>query len=128
MKLNINVDGKVYEVDVEVSEPEPVRPVLMMAGQVRLPAAAAPVPVANGTGGSEAVEDESKVCRSPVTGVVTQVITHPDQAVQVDDVLLVLEAMKMETKITAPVEAKVAKVNVAVGDGVKSGQVLVEFA
>lgn len=127
MKLNINVDGRTYEVDVEVSEPETARPLPMYSGgQVRMPAAAPAAPASNGA--AEAVEDESKVCRSPVTGVVTQVITHPDQAVQVDDVLLVLEAMKMETKITAPLAAKVAKVNVAVGDAVKSGQVLVEFA
>jgi methylmalonyl-CoA carboxyltransferase small subunit len=46
---------------------------------------------------------------------------------QVGDVLLVLEAMKMETNITAPLDAKVASVNAKVGDAVKTGQVLVEF-
>jgi methylmalonyl-CoA carboxyltransferase small subunit len=50
------------------------------------------------------------------------------QAIQVNDVLLVLEAMKMETVITSAVAGKVAKVNVIVGDAVQRGQVLVEFA
>jgi len=126
MKLNITIDDQTYEIDVEVSEPEPVRPVTLVAGQARMPAVAASAPPSRSTE-VETVADESKVCRSPVNGVVTQLVTHPDQVVQVDGVLLVLEAMKMETKITAPIAATVAKINVAVGDAVRSGQVLVEF-
>jgi methylmalonyl-CoA carboxyltransferase small subunit len=42
-------------------------------------------------------------------------------------VLMVLEAMKMETTITSPVAGKVTKVNAATGDPVQGGQVLVEF-
>ena len=47
--------------------------------------------------------------------------------IQANDVLLVLEATKMETVITSPAAGKVAKVNVSAGDVVQSGQVLVEF-
>ena len=53
--------------------------------------------------------------------------TQPGQAIQTGDTLLVLEAMKMETNITAPVSGKISKINVAQGEGVQSGQVLVEF-
>jgi methylmalonyl-CoA carboxyltransferase small subunit len=127
MKLTITIDDRTYEVDVEVSQPEPVRSVTLIAGQVRMPAAPATAPPSRGPA-VETVADESKVCRSPVNGMVSQVVAHADQSVQVDDVLLVLEAMKMETRITAPVNATVTKVNVAVGDAVRSGQVLVEFA
>ncbi|PID54016.1 MAG: acetyl-CoA carboxylase biotin carboxyl carrier protein subunit [Micrococcales bacterium] len=42
--------------------------------------------------------------------------------------LMVLEAMKMETEVTAPHDGTVAVVNVAVGDAVSSGQVLLEWA
>jgi biotin carboxyl carrier protein len=42
-------------------------------------------------------------------------------------VLMVLEAMKMETEITSPINGKIAKVNVKVGDSVQGSQVLVEF-
>jgi methylmalonyl-CoA carboxyltransferase small subunit len=42
-------------------------------------------------------------------------------------VLLVLEAMKMETSVTAPVAGKVAAIKVNSGDSVQAGQVLVEF-
>ncbi|RUL87300.1 biotin/lipoyl-containing protein [Tautonia sociabilis] len=132
MKLKITVDGKVYEVDVEVAEPEPYRPAYVPAsGHARLPAApsaaAAASPPASPTPASEPVADEGKVCRSPLTGVVSRVEVTPGQAIQVNDVLIVLEAMKMETVITAPVAGTVAKVNASVGDGVQQGQVLVEF-
>lgn len=128
MKLTITVDDRTYEVDVEVSEPEPGRPIPQLTGgQVAMPAAP---PLAAGrapAGVAEPVADESKVSRSPVNGLVANVIAKPGQSVKSGDVLLVLEAMKMETKITASADAMIAKVSVAVGDAVKSGQVLVEF-
>jgi methylmalonyl-CoA carboxyltransferase small subunit len=68
------------------------------------------------------------VCRSPIGGTVVRVLAQAGQAIQPGDVLLVLEAMKMETNITAPVAAQVARVNAKVGDPVQSGQVVVEFA
>jgi methylmalonyl-CoA carboxyltransferase small subunit len=128
LKLKINVDGKVYEVDVEVSEPDTTVPSYLPPMQARVPAAApvAAVPTAPAAA-SESVADESKVCRSPLAGVVSKVNVQVGQTIQVNDVLLVLEAMKMETVITAPREGKVAKINAAVGDGVKQNQVLVEF-
>jgi methylmalonyl-CoA carboxyltransferase small subunit len=70
---------------------------------------------------------ESKVCRSPVSGIVASVTAQPGQTLQVGDVLLVLEAMKMETQVTAPVAGKVAAITVKPGESVQSGQVLVEF-
>jgi methylmalonyl-CoA carboxyltransferase small subunit len=128
LKLRITVDGKVYEVDVEVAEPEPPQPgYVPPAGgqQARVPAApGAPLPP---QASAAPVADEAKVCRSPVSGVVVRVSAQVGQAIQVNDVLLVLEAMKMETAITAPVAGKVARVNVNAGDAVQAGQVVVEF-
>jgi len=125
LKLKITVEGKVYEVEVEVADPEPAHP-NPMPTHARMPAAkpaaavpvkAAPIPVAN----------ESKVCRSPISGVVVRIPVQAGQTIRANDVLMVLEAMKMETTITAPFDGKLAKVNVNVGDGVTGGQVLVEF-
>jgi methylmalonyl-CoA carboxyltransferase small subunit len=126
LKLKITVDGKVYEVDVEVAEPESPQPgYVPPAAPARLPGTVAvpppPRPTATGP------VDESKVSRSPISGVVVRVPVQAGQAIQVNDVLLVLEAMKMETVITSPVAGKVAKINVQVGDAVQAGQVLVEF-
>jgi biotin carboxyl carrier protein len=128
LKLKITVGGKVYEVDVDVSEPEPLHPgYVPPVGESRIPAAApeaappmppTPAPLAG----------ESKVCRSPFSGVVVRISAQTGQTIQVNDVLLVLEAMKMETVITSPLAGKVNKVNVNVGDAVQAGQVLIEFA
>ena len=126
MKLNITVDGATYEVEVEASEPERVFPIVGPQTHVTMPAAASAIARPAPTG-NESVADESKVCRSPVNGTVVRVVAEAGQAMQVGDALLVLEAMKMETNITAPLDAKVASVNAKVGDAVKTGQVLVEF-
>jgi biotin carboxyl carrier protein len=128
VKLKITVDGKVYEVEVEVFEPEPTGPVYVPpVGSARVPAAA-PAPAAPpASPGAASVADESKVCRSPIAGTVAKIPIQAGQAIKVNDVLIVLEAMKMETVITAPIAGKVAKINAKVGDFVQGGQVLVEF-
>jgi len=129
VKLKITVDGKLYEVDVEVSEPDQPHPgYYAPPGHARIPAAApAATPPAPSPSGAAPVANESKVCRSPFSGTVAKVSAQAGQTIQVNDVLLILEAMKMETVITAPIAGKVAKINVNVGDAVQQGQVLVEF-
>jgi len=126
VKLKLTIDGKVYEVEVDAAESEQPRPAYVPpVGQTRVPAAApraTPAPAA-----SEKVADESKVCRSPIAGVVVRVSAQVGQQIQANDILMVLEAMKMETVITAPTGGKIAKVGAAAGDAVQTGQVLVEF-
>jgi biotin carboxyl carrier protein len=128
VKLKVTVDQKVYEVEVEASEPEhaplPIS-ALLQPGVARVPAApsaAAPAPKAD-----EGPVDEDKVCRSPINGIVVRVAAQPGQQIQPGDTLVVLEAMKMETAITAPVAGKVAEVKISQGDGVQAGQILVSF-
>jgi len=128
VKLRVTIDAKTYDVDVEAAEPEaPVqsqRPLSVEPSPVRTPVAAVPLrPVEGGAG----TADEKKVCRSPVTGVVTKVAVQVGQAIQTGDVLLTLEAMKMETTITAPAAGKIEEVKVAAGDSVQAGQVVVQF-
>ena len=126
MKLKITVDGKTYDVDVEVAE-EPARhpqAFMVIPSQARVPAA----PTAPAAAAPDGVPvDEAKVCRSPITGTVVRVVAQPGQHIQPGDILLVLEAMKMETNITAPVEGQVSAITVAAGDGVKANQVVVEL-
>ena len=66
------------------------------------------------------------MCRSPVTGLVIKVNAQPGQSVKEHELLLVLEAMKMETNVTAPHAGIVKKIHVASGDSVKPNQILVE--
>ena len=127
MKLNITIDGKTYEVDVEAVEPEStaqkLRSIVTGPAPVRLPA----TPVASAPAGDSNPVNESKVCRSPVSGIVIRVAAQVGQSLQAGDILLVLEAMKMETNITAPAPGKIVAILAKEGDSVQSGQVLVEF-
>jgi methylmalonyl-CoA carboxyltransferase small subunit len=132
LKLNIAIDGKAYEVDVEVPEQEmapraypsyisPTSPTTTVIPSV---APALDVPK---SAGADTVADESKVCRSPIAGVVIRVNCQEGQKLQPNDILIVLEAMKMETNVTAPLAGKVKSIKVDPGDPVQGGQVLVEL-
>lgn len=130
MKLQIGIDGRTYEVDVEVLEDDsvvrppgylPPFPGSATVPSIPVPLAAKPAPAA------VSPVTESKVCRSPVAGVVLRVNAQPGQQLQPNDLIMVLEAMKMETNVTAPVAGKVKVVSAQPGDAVKVNQVLVEF-
>ena len=130
MQLTLTIDGKKYLVDVEVEEGEEVRnaglfpeptSTLQAHPVAPLPASQPPAPAGDGQG-------SEKVCRSPIAGVVFKIVAQVGQQLEVDDLLVVLEAMKMETNITAHSPGKVAKILVAVGEAVKPGQALAAFA
>jgi biotin carboxyl carrier protein len=128
LKLKIGIDGNEYVVDIEVLEDDAAGPVYLAPhGQpATVQPMSIPAPGAEAPGVDENV-DEAKVCRSPVAGVVVKLNVQPGQTLQTNDLMMVLEAMKMETNITAPVAGKIKKINVGQGDGVKVSQVLVEF-
>jgi methylmalonyl-CoA carboxyltransferase small subunit len=125
VKLKITIDEKTYEVDVKAVEPEPAasRGYPVEPGPVRVAAA----PSAPLTPAESGPVNEEKVCRSPVAGIVVRVAARPGQSLQVGDILLILEAMKMETNITAPVAGQVKTIRAAEGGTVQAGQVVVEF-
>ena len=127
MKLQIGIDGKSYEVEVEVLEDDAQPRQVSYAPQQPAPAAAQAAPAAAQAPAAVEVAGEDKLCRSPVTGIVIKVNVAPGQAVKAGDLVVVLEAMKMETNVTAPSAGKVKNVRVAQGDSVKVGQVVVEF-
>ena len=128
MKLRITIDGKVYEAEVEILEDEESEhPYVPYAPA---PVSYSPPPVSFFPAPATVLEsstDGGKVCRSPVTGLVIQVNVEPGQHVQSNDVLLVLEAMKMENQVTATHAGTVKRVNVVPGNSVKVQQVLIEF-
>ena len=128
MKLNITIDGKTYEVDVEVAEADhaglpPAYPI----GSARLAGSVVGGPGPGAAARAVPVEKEAKVGRRPVAGLVGEDGAQPGQSLQVGDSLMVLEAMKMETNITAPVAGKVATTKVKPGDTVQADEVVVEF-
>jgi methylmalonyl-CoA carboxyltransferase 1.3S subunit len=125
VKLKITIENKSYEVDVEVADeggPKVPHGYVLESSKVRVPAA----PAATQAPSSGPVNEE-KVCRSPITGTVVRVVAQEGQAIQQGDILIVLEAMKMETNITAPEAGKIAAIKVNAGDSVKAEQVVVEL-
>jgi len=127
LKLQISIDGKTYEAEVEVLEDDATPRQMNYGPSLPVPAAAQPVRAAAAPTQAEEAGDEKKVCRSPVTGIVIKVNVEPGQAVEANDPIMVLEAMKMETNVSAHAAGKVKKVRVAKGDSVKVNQVVVEF-
>ena len=134
MKLQISIDSKLYEVDVEIPEERDSRylngysPPYAPSSRVTVPPpASAAAPPANGPAPSNGNGASGNVCKSPMAGVVVKINAQVGQQIQENDLLMVLEAMKMETNITAPVSGKVKAINVNPGDAVTVDQVVVEF-
>ena len=112
----ITVNGNVYNVTVEEGT---------TAGVVQAPVAAAPkaapaAPKAAAPAGAQG----SVVVTAPMPGKILGVKASAGQAVKRGQVLLILEAMKMENEIVAPQDGTVATINVAVGDSVEPGATL----
>lgn len=119
----ITVNGTAYDVAVEELGQGAVAaaPVAAAPAPAVAPVAAAPVaaaaPKASGTEGSVKVA-------APMPGKILGVKASVGQAVKKGDVIIVLEAMKMENEVVAPEDGTVASINVSEGANVESGDVL----
>lgn len=115
-KYNVTVNGASYEVTVEAVDAAEVKtaPVQQAAP------AAAPTPAVAPAGG--------ETVSAPMPGTVLSVNVQNGAQVKKGDVLLILEAMKMENEIMAPCDGTVASVNVQSGASVETGAVLCVIA
>lgn len=125
-KFNVNVNGTLYEVEVEEIQAgaaaAPARkPIPAAAPKAAAPKAAAPKAAparpAAAPAGAETV-------KAPMPGNILEVRVSDGQAVQAGDVLFILEAMKMENEIMAPAAGTVSGVAVQKGSAVATGAVL----
>ena len=114
-KYRVNVNGTQYDITLEVLEGEAAAaPALKAAPAPAAPKAAAP---AGGT-----------TVSAPMPGTILSVNVKPGQAVKKGEILVMLEAMKMENEIMAPADGTVSAVNVTKGQSVQSGDALVTIA
>lgn len=134
MKYNVTLNGKIYEVDVTETDavvtgisqvpvatavataPVPVATpsaVEEAPSTPATPAPAAPVPVADGT-----------TISAPMPGTVLAVKKNVGDPVKAGDVIIVLEAMKMENDIVAPCDGTVKSINAPKGSTVNTDDVL----
>ncbi len=140
-RFKVRVNDEVFEVEVEelgqldrgraTVAATPLAPAV--APRVSAPKPALPVagPV---TGQAQpatpAVKEDrntGNVVRAPIPGVVSEVRVSSGAKVKQGDVLILLEAMKMQNEILAPQDAVIAEVTVAPGASVQTGDVLVKF-
>ena len=111
-KYRVNVNGTVYEVELEEMTGAPA------AAPVAAPVAApAPSAAAAPAAGGEKVT-------SPMPGTILSVNVAAGDAVKRGQVLMILEAMKMENEIMCPCDGTVASVSVTKGAAVESGTLL----
>ena len=129
MKLRITVEGKTYEVEVEVLEGAPIGPThgpTTVHSTAAAPTRSHPSPDVDPAPHSSAVTGEH-VIKAPIVGTILELKVAPGDTVTINQVLLVMEAMKMETNIASPIAGKIKTILVSPGEAVKAGQVLVEL-
>lgn len=121
--LRITVNGTAYDVQVEELG-EGTAPVAAAApAPVSAPKAAPAAPKAKA-----APVGEGEPLKSPMPGTILSVNVKAGQRVKKGDVLVILEAMKMENEIVAPKDATVTGINVSKGESVDSGTVMLTLA
>lgn len=126
----INVNGNSYEVEVEevtggasapVSTPK-VAPVAAAKPVASAPKAA-PAPKVEKK--EVVVSQGQEVIEAPMPGNIWKIVVSEGDQVKSGDVLLILEAMKMENEIVAPRDGIVASINTTTGASVNTGEKLV---
>lgn len=130
MKYKVTLNGRAYEVEVEAGKAmllDEYEAVVPTAAPVAAPAAA-PAPVAAPAAApapAAAAPVAGEAITAPMPGNILKVNVTPGQAVKEGDVLVVLEAMKMENEILAPKACTVKQVLVSKGSTVDTGATLV---
>lgn len=145
MKYVATINGKKYEVEVEKLEAyksldrngvaAPAAPVLPVSAPVQRPAAPAPAPVAAAPAPAPAsaaapapkaaAPAGATTVEAPMPGKILNIKVSEGQAVKFGEVVVIMEAMKMETEIVAPADGTVSKILVKAGDSVDTGAALV---
>ena len=133
MKYKVTLNGRTYEVEVEAGKailvdeyeayaPAPAAAPAAATAPAAAPAAApAPAPSAAEIAAGERVN-------APMPGNILKVAVNAGDKVKAGQILVILEAMKMENEIVAPKAGTVAQVVVKVGEKVDTGATLVVLA
>lgn len=125
----ITVNGNTYDVQVEElgASQAPVAPAAPQASApVATPAPATPAPAPQAS--APAATGEGEKVTAPMPGNILDIKVNVGDSVAANQVVVVLEAMKMENDIVTPVAGTVTAINVTKGQAVNSGDVLITVA
>ena len=146
MKYRVKIEDQWFEVEIENPRARPVvaqvegetfevwpaseLPPQPAPGPVTKPAPVSPPPstLPEPPAASASPAECANAACAPIPGVIVSIAVQPGDTVQVGQELCVLEAMKMNNTIRAARAGSVARVNVSVGQHVKHGEVLLEYA
>lgn len=128
MLYRVSLNGKIYEVEVEKGEAviqaefDAAQPSAQPAAAAPQAAPQTPAPQAS----APAATGSAAAINAPMPGNINAVKVTSGQAVKKGDVLIILEAMKMENEIVAPKDGKIGQVYVQKGATVETGTPLIE--
>lgn len=126
MKYIVTINNKKYEVEVEKGQAAVTRVMEFSPAAAAAPASAqhAPEPAPQSAPRPAGNTVNGDAVKSPMPGTILDVRTNAGAKVKKGDVLLILEAMKMENEIVAPRDATVAEIRTAKGASVSTGDLL----
>ena len=113
-KYRVNVNGSLYEIEVEEMDASAISAAPAAPAAPKAPVAAAPAAGAQ--------------VKAPMPGNILDVKVQAGQTVKKGDVLVILEAMKMENEIQAPCDGKITGMNVRKGDTVETQALICTIA
>lgn len=123
----VTINDKEYEVEVELGKANITKTTAVTAPAVQavLAAAAAPVPVSAPVSQPADIVLSGKIVKSPMPGTILDIKVQPGQMVKKGEILLILEAMKMENEILSSADGVVKQIVVAKNAIVSTGDALV---
>ena len=123
MKYKVTLNGRTYEVEVEAGQA-----MLVDEYEAYAPAPAAPVAVAAAAAPAAGALAAGEVVKAPMPGNILKITAAQGQKVNEGDVIMILEAMKMENEIVATKSGTIAQIVVAKGATVDTGAALAVIA
>jgi len=124
LKYQVTLNGKSYEVAVEKGEAEVLSVFEAVAANIAVPVAAPAAAPAAAPSAAPAASAGGEPVNAPMPGTVLEIRVAAGEAVKKDQVILILEAMKMENEIVSPRDGVVSSISAEKGSSIAAGTVL----
>jgi biotin carboxyl carrier protein len=125
MKYVVSLNGKNYEVEVEKGEATITKTTQAPVIETTVVQEAQPAKAAPQSAPAQTQTVDGELVKSPMPGTILDIKVNSGDSVKKGDILIILEAMKMENEVTAPQDGVVAQIIVAKGASVATGDGLV---